>query len=230
VPLHTRERCQMRAPATTFPDDRQCQSLNAIKQALSRGVGCRALRVPGIQPRQRRPFGGHRVAADDSLHPDISRHPHRRRSAAIAPPRVLPHPFGVPHHQQPLHPVSGQDRLHGFLPRGPCGAPPLAPPPLVERGQRCLCLGQPRAPCRLPGTGPVAQAPHQPVAAQVRGIDPLAGPAAQGLELLLGPGLSVVQALIRLGEDMGQLQRRGNRSLVNLERSRAEWSGTGLWL
>jgi hypothetical protein len=48
--------------------------------------------------------------------------------------------------------------------------------------------------------------------------------------LLLGPGLSVVQALIRLGEDMGQLQRRGNRSLVNLERSRAEWSGTGLWL
>jgi hypothetical protein len=39
----------------------------------------------------------------------------------------------------------------------------------------------------------------------------------------------VVQAMIRLGEDMGQPQRRRNRSLFDLERSGAEWSGTGLW-
>ena len=44
---------------------------------------------------------------------------------------------------------------------------------------------------------------RQPVVAQVQEMDLLAGRAAQGLEALLGPGLHVVQAMIRLGQDMG---------------------------
>ena len=47
---------------------------------------------------------------------------------------------------------------------------------------------------------------RQPVVAQVQGMDPLAGRAAQSLESLLGPRLHMVQAMIRLGQNMGQPQ------------------------
>ena len=69
----------MRPPLAPFLNARQGQPRKAVEQALGRGAGRRPLRVPSVQPRQRRP-GGSQALADDKLQPRQDSPPHRQQS------------------------------------------------------------------------------------------------------------------------------------------------------